>query len=147
MKKASLRLKLSLLLLALIAAVILVVALAIFANYSRRLDTQLEETSAAKMDAAAARIDSWYLVNAQNAKALRIEALNRMDSIESLRPSVVAALKDNADLSSVYFFDIVRKKDGGKFIEATGWIPPDSYDHVITSYSIHYTKLYESRRA
>jgi methyl-accepting chemotaxis protein len=127
-KKMSIRLKLSLLLLALIASVILIVALAIFSNYSRRLDIQLEESSAAKMDAAAARIDSWYLVNAQNARTLRIEALNRIDAIDSIRPSVVAALKDNADLSSVYFFDIVRKKDGGKFIEATGWIPPDGYD-------------------
>jgi len=126
--KMSLRLKLSLLLLALIAAVILIVAVAIFSNYSRRLDLQLEESSAAKMDAAAARIDSWFLINAQNAKTLRTEALNRMENIESFMPSLVAGLKENSDLSSMYFFDVVRKKDGGKIIEATGWIPPDEYD-------------------
>jgi len=126
--KMSLRIKLALLLIALIAAVIGVVAITVFSSYSNRLDIQLEEASAARMDAAAARIDSWHLVNVQNIKSLRIEALGRIGSIETLMPSLVAGIKENPELSSMYFFDAVRYTEGGSVIEATGWIPPSDYD-------------------
>ncbi len=126
--KMSIRIKLAILLIALIAGVIGIVAAAVFSNYSSRLDIQLEESSAARMDAAAARIDSWHLVNAQLIKTLRIEAIGRIRDIETIRPSLVAGIKDNPELSSIYFFDIVKYMEGGRVIEATGWVPPSGYD-------------------
>ena len=86
-KRISIRTKLTVLLVFLITVVIGVITVTVYLSFSSRLDIQLEETSAAKMDAAAARIDSWHLVNVQTIKSLRNEALGYRDDIYSLGPS------------------------------------------------------------
>ena len=124
----SIKIKLALMLIGLIALVVGVVTVTVYTNYSNRLNEQLRMETAAKMDGASERIASWYRVNAQNIKTLRNEALHRIRNIESIRPSLVSGLKDNAELSSIYFCDIVKIAEGGAFIEATGWVPPVDYD-------------------
>jgi methyl-accepting chemotaxis protein len=80
------------------------------------------------MDGAAERISAWYRVHAQNIKSIRNETLNRMDDIESLRPSLLAGVKDNPELSTMYYTAIKKISEGGELIEATGWVPPPEFD-------------------
>jgi methyl-accepting chemotaxis protein len=126
--KMSIKLKLALMLIGLIAAVVAVIIVVVFSTYSTRLDEQLRLETAAKMDGAAERISAWYRIHAQNIKSIRNEAANRMDSIESLRPSLLAGVKDNPELSTMYYTAIKKISEGGELIEATGWVPPPEFD-------------------
>ena len=127
-KKLSIKFKLALLLTVLMAGVICAITVTVYSNYSSRLNIQLEEASAAKMDAAAARIDSWYAILAQNIKALRNETAGRIRDLEGLRQSFAAGVKDNPELSSIYYTAVKKISEGGEVIEASGWSPPADFD-------------------
>ncbi|HUW68588.1 MAG TPA: methyl-accepting chemotaxis protein, partial [bacterium] len=126
--KMSIKAKLALLLIALIAGVIVIVAITVFSSYSNRLDSQLKESSAAKIDAAAMTIDSWYALLAQNIKTLRIETAGRSGGYEELRQSFLAGVQDNPDILSIYFGTVRKNSDGGAFIESGGWKPPAGWE-------------------
>ena len=124
----SIKAKLSLLLTTLIAVVIGVVAITVFTSFSSRLDAQLEEISAARMDTAASRIDSWHLVNAQTVRSLRNEAVGYRSNIFQLEPSLAAGVRDNPELSTMYWTSVEKLNEGGTLVEATGWVPPPDFD-------------------
>lgn len=126
--KLSIKTKLTLMLILLFTVVISIITITVFINYSSRLDEQLKIETGVKMDAAAAKIDSWFLTNGQNVKSIRNEAVNRIDNIKTIIPSLIAAQKDNSDLTSIYFCDVKKISDGGVFTDSTGWIPPLDYD-------------------
>jgi len=123
----SIKIKLTLMLIGLIAAVITVMAIAVYFNYSLRLNDQLALDTAAKMDAAGARITAWYQVLAQNVKSIRNEARNRIDDIFSLRPSLEAGVRDNPNLSTMYWTAVQDLTEGGTLVEASGWQPPADF--------------------
>ncbi len=134
--KMSIKIQLTLMLVALITVVIGVITVTVYSNYSTKLDEQLRVETAAKMDGAAQRIDSWFLVNAQNIRTIRNEALSRISDIKTLQPNLVAGQKDNPDLTSIYFCDIKKISEGGLFLDATGWIPPVDYDQYKRSWFV-----------
>jgi len=138
--KMSIRFKLALLLIALLVGVIATIAITVFSSYSSRLDIQLEEASAAKMDAAAAKIDSWHLVNAQNIKTLRNEALHRIDNIKTILPSLIKGVKDDPALSAMYFCDALSYQKGGIWIESSGWVPPPEWDQYVRGWFLNAMK-------
>ena len=118
--KMSIKIQLTLMLVALITLVIGVITITVYSNYSTNLDEQLRLETVAKMDGAAARIDDWFLVNRQNIRSIRNEASNRILDIRTLQPSLVAGNKDNPDLTSLYFCDVKSFNKGGIFLDSTG---------------------------
>lgn len=124
----SIKMKLALMVVGLLALVIVTVTTAVYINYSRQLNQQLLVETQTKMDAATARVDAWHAVNAQTIKSVRNEARHRMDDIQGILPSLIAGVDDNPDLSAMYFCDMVPYYQGGIWIESGGWIPPDDYD-------------------
>jgi methyl-accepting chemotaxis protein len=126
--KISIKIRLAGLLLILITGVILAIGTVVFVNYTNLLDAQLAELSRAATATAAESIESWHRVNMQNVMALRNEAAARESSPPSLQPSLAAGVKDNPDLVSIYFCEMKKFSEGGRFIDSAGWVPPADYD-------------------
>jgi methyl-accepting chemotaxis protein len=126
----SIKLKLALMMLGLMALVIVAMAAVVYGAFSRQLDAQLESETRARVDGVAARIDSWYAVNAQVVRTIKNEIAGYWPEPRRALPSFAAGVEDDPAILSIYFGTATPLAQGGQFVEASGWVPPAGWDHA-----------------
>lgn len=163
----TMKIKLTLMLVGLLTVVVGAVSMAVYLNYSARLDDQLAADAYDRMDAAVARIDAWHAQNVLLVKTVRNQVLvasqnsspaapdvkpgakgapiprsmSRVEALLAIRPTLAANLKDNPSLSSVYFAENKPVPEGGLFVESSGWIPPATWNQFTRDWFTNALKI------
>ncbi|MCX7656117.1 MAG: methyl-accepting chemotaxis protein [Treponemataceae bacterium] len=103
----------------------------VYIVFKQNLDRELKEKSRLMVRLIEEELSRWI-----ESKGKVVENLTTFFAYGEIQDAPVRAVlaslkKADPDLSSLYFMEMTPYKNGGKVVEATGWIPSPDYDQTV----------------
>jgi methyl-accepting chemotaxis protein len=119
-------------LITLVCAILFVVVLAIstiiFYTFKASLDSSLRSEAVVTVNLLQEEIKSWFNPLFGQVEATSYAAASSQGKPQGILPVLKSVIQSNPDISDMYWVGQRPYKDGGYFIDGTGWVPPADYD-------------------